>query len=82
MFVQVLDSQWEVDVKEYAAINITGFRLVDTSNPFVQNFLRKWRTLDPKKIIFREHNKLFLACNCTENPFKYSYIRLIAFLLA
>jgi len=44
---QVLDDQWEVDVREYGAINITGFRIVDTSNPFVQNFLRKWRTLDP-----------------------------------
>lgn len=45
---QVLDAQWEADVQEYGAINITGFRIVDTTNPFVQNFLRKWRVLDPK----------------------------------
>ncbi|KAF2368069.1 Receptor ligand binding region [Trinorchestia longiramus] len=43
----VLDAQWEVEVQEYGAINITGFRIVDVSNPFVQNFLRRWRTLDP-----------------------------------
>ncbi|XP_047739014.1 glutamate receptor 1-like [Hyalella azteca] len=45
----VLDAQWELDVQEYGAINITGFRIVDVTNAFVQQFLRRWRTLDPNK---------------------------------
>ncbi|CAL4075670.1 unnamed protein product, partial [Meganyctiphanes norvegica] len=44
----VMDEHWEEDVVEYGALNITGFRIVDTSQPYVKHFLNKWRSLDPK----------------------------------
>ncbi|KAK4313742.1 hypothetical protein Pmani_014934 [Petrolisthes manimaculis] len=42
-----MDERWEEDVKEYGAVNITGLRIVDTSRPYVKDFLRTWSTLDP-----------------------------------
>ncbi|XP_047476001.1 glutamate receptor 1-like [Penaeus chinensis] len=44
----VMDERWEENVKEFGAVNITGFRIVDTSRPFVKDFIRTWATLDPK----------------------------------
>ncbi|XP_068222517.1 glutamate receptor 1-like isoform X2 [Palaemon carinicauda] len=44
----VMDERWEEEVKEFGAVNITGFRIVDTSRPYVTNFLDTWATLDPK----------------------------------
>ena len=32
---------------QYGGVNITGFQLVNYSSPFVKNFLRVWRKLDP-----------------------------------
>lgn len=32
---------------EYGAINITGFRIVDTSKKYVKEFLDSWKRLDP-----------------------------------
>lgn len=37
-----MDDRWESEVMEYGAINITGFRLVDTNRPVVQQFLKEW----------------------------------------
>ena len=42
-----MDDRWDNQVKEYGAINITGFRIVDTSRPIVRHFLRGWEKLDP-----------------------------------
>lgn len=41
-FVQVMDDRWESEVLEYGAINITGFRIVDTNRPVVKQFLNEW----------------------------------------
>lgn len=41
-----MDERWEEDVKEFGAVNITGFRIVDTTRPYVRNFLRTWMSLD------------------------------------
>lgn len=38
-----MDDRWESEVIEYGAINITGFRIVDTSRRFVKDFLEKWK---------------------------------------
>lgn len=41
-----MDDQWETQVIEYGAINITGFRIVDHSRRYVRDFLDGWRRLD------------------------------------
>ncbi|XP_068232911.1 glutamate receptor 1-like [Palaemon carinicauda] len=43
----VMDERWEEQVKEFGAVNITGFRIVDTSRAYVKSFLNKWSQLDP-----------------------------------
>ena len=48
-FHQVMDDRWETDITEFGAINITGFRLVDDSRPFVRHFLYNWRNLNVKE---------------------------------
>lgn len=42
-----MDDRWETEVIEYGAINITGFRIVDTSRRYVKDFLDDWKRLDP-----------------------------------
>lgn len=42
-----MDDRWESEVIEYGAINITGFRIVDTSKKYVKDFLDGWKRLDP-----------------------------------
>jgi hypothetical protein len=42
-----MDDRWESEVIEYGAINITGFRIVDSSRRYVKDFLEGWRKLDP-----------------------------------
>lgn len=44
--VQIMDDQWETQVIEYGAINITGFRIVDHQRRYVRDFLDGWRRLD------------------------------------
>ncbi|KAK9891998.1 hypothetical protein WA026_017479 [Henosepilachna vigintioctopunctata] len=43
----VMDDRWESEVIEYGAINITGFRIVESSKKHVREFLEEWRKLDP-----------------------------------
>lgn len=43
----MLDDAWESEVTEYGAINITGFRIVDTDRRYVREFLDGWKRLDP-----------------------------------
>lgn len=42
-----MDDRWESEVIEYGAINITGFRIIDSSRRYVKDFLEGWRKLDP-----------------------------------
>lgn len=42
-----MDDRWESEVIEYGAINITGFRIIDSSRKHVRDFLEGWRRLDP-----------------------------------
>lgn len=42
-----MDDQWETEVIEYGAINITGFRIVDSNRRYVREFLDGWKRLDP-----------------------------------
>lgn len=42
-----MDDRWESEIIEYGAINITGFRIVDSSRRYVRDFLEGWRRLDP-----------------------------------
>ncbi|KAL7299265.1 hypothetical protein TKK_0007854 [Trichogramma kaykai] len=41
----IMDEHWESEVIEYGAINITGFRIVDTSRRHVKEFIDGWRQL-------------------------------------
>ncbi|KAK7793358.1 hypothetical protein R5R35_008509 [Gryllus longicercus] len=43
----IMDDRWESEVIEYGAINITGFRIVDSSRRYVKDFLEGWKRLDP-----------------------------------
>ncbi|XP_055385566.1 glutamate receptor 1 isoform X2 [Condylostylus longicornis] len=43
----VMDDRWESEIIEYGAINITGFRILDTSRRFVREFFDGWKRLDP-----------------------------------
>ena len=42
-----MDDRWESEIIEYGAINITGFRIVDSNRRYVRDFLEGWRRLDP-----------------------------------
>ncbi|XP_076298659.1 glutamate receptor IB isoform X1 [Lasioglossum baleicum] len=42
----IMDDRWESEVIEYGAINITGFRIVDTTRPYVKDFLAGWHRRD------------------------------------
>ncbi|XP_026474738.1 glutamate receptor 1-like [Ctenocephalides felis] len=44
----IMDDSWESEVIEYGAINITGFRIVDTSRRYVKDFLDARRRMDPQ----------------------------------
>lgn len=41
-----MDERWEADIMEFGAINITGFRIVDSDRRYVKDFLDGWRRLD------------------------------------
>lgn len=41
-----MDDRWESEVIEYGAINITGYRIVDSSRRTVKEFLEGWRRQD------------------------------------
>lgn len=43
---QIMDERWESEIIEYGAINITGFRILDTHKRYVKEFLEGWRKLD------------------------------------
>lgn len=43
---QIMDERWESEIIEYGAINITGFRILDTHKRYVKEFLDGWRKLD------------------------------------
>ncbi|CAO1303090.1 unnamed protein product [Diamesa hyperborea] len=42
----VMDERWESEIIEYGAINITGFRILDTHKRYVKEFLDGWKKLD------------------------------------
>lgn len=44
--LQIMDERWESEIIEYGAINITGFRILDTHKRYVKEFLEAWRKLD------------------------------------
>ncbi|KAL5293227.1 GRIA2 family protein [Megaselia abdita] len=43
----VMDDRWESEIIEYGAINITGFRIIDTNRKYVRDFFDGWKKLDP-----------------------------------
>lgn len=46
--MQVMDDHWENEVTEYGAVNITGFRIVDTSRRIVRDFMEGLRRMDSR----------------------------------
>ncbi|TDG48138.1 hypothetical protein AWZ03_005555 [Drosophila navojoa] len=44
----VMDDRWESEIIEFGAINITGFRIVDTNRRLVRDFYDSWKRLDPQ----------------------------------
>ncbi|KAL1130980.1 hypothetical protein AAG570_012221 [Ranatra chinensis] len=45
--LSIMDDRWETEVIEFGAINITGFRIVDSTRRYVKDFTEGWRRLDP-----------------------------------
>ncbi|KAG8202102.1 hypothetical protein JTE90_010464 [Oedothorax gibbosus] len=45
----VMDEYWRSDVHEFGAINITGFRIIQSSSLEAIQFLNTWKTLDPAR---------------------------------
>lgn len=41
-----MDDRWEANIMEFGAINITGFRIVDTERRYVKDFMDGWKRLD------------------------------------
>lgn len=68
---QIMDDRWETEVIEYGAINITGFRIVDTTRRYVRDFLEGWKKLDPatsqgagkESISVNYFFRLFFSCS-------------------
>lgn len=48
LLLQVMDDRWESEIIEFGAINITGFRIVDTNRRLVREFYDNWKRLDPQ----------------------------------
>lgn len=57
-----MDDQWESQVIEFGAINITGFRIVDHSRKYVREFMERWNHLDPQKTIGAGKNSISVWC--------------------
>ncbi|CAL1261784.1 unnamed protein product [Larinioides sclopetarius] len=45
----VMDEYWKSDVQEFGAINITGFRLIQSQSPETLQFLSTWKTLNSSR---------------------------------
>jgi hypothetical protein len=41
-----MEEPWESSIVEYGAVNVTGFRIVDSGRRHVREFLQKWAKLD------------------------------------
>lgn len=41
-----MDTDWETNVIEFSAVNITGFRIIDESRSFTRQFLDSWKKHD------------------------------------
>lgn len=41
-----MDDRWETEMIEYGAVNITGFRIVDSTRRHVKEFLKGWGRLN------------------------------------
>lgn len=44
-----MDDHWEDDIREFGAINITGFRIVDHNRRYVRDFMEGWSKVSPLK---------------------------------
>lgn len=47
-----MDDQWESEITEYGAINITGFRIIDADRAAVKEFYKDWSRFD---VIGKDH---------------------------
>ncbi|GFQ93706.1 glutamate receptor 1 [Trichonephila clavata] len=45
----VMDEYWKSDVHEFGAINITGFRIIQSQSPEFMQFLSTWKTLNSSR---------------------------------
>lgn len=57
-----MDDQWESNVIEFGAINITGFKIIDERRMYVQEFLRGWKNLDPSTSIDAGKDSISVIC--------------------
>ncbi len=71
-----MDDRWEAEVTHYGAINITGFRIVDTNRPVVKQFLDEWANFDvtpqnPKRLAISVSIFFTFTVNQCKKNFKY-----------
>lgn len=57
-----MDDRWESEISEYGAINITGFRIVDTNRRYVKDFLDGWKRLDPVTSVGAGKESISVSC--------------------
>lgn len=77
-----MDDRWESEITEYGAINITGFRLVDTDRRYVREFLESWKRLDPitsigagkESITVRKFIFYYFTMSCMATMFNQKWI--------
>lgn len=46
---KIMDEYWRSGIQEFGAINITGFRIVQTQSLETMEFLNIWKSLDPSR---------------------------------
>lgn len=73
---QIMDDRWESEVIEYGAINITGFRIVDATRPYVKDFLAGWHRLDPATSQGAGRESISVRTYIYHPPFRLSLVSL------
>ena len=67
--VKIMDERWESEIIEYGAINITGFRILDTHKRYVKEFLEGWRKLDSTTSPGAGKEQISVSRKSTHPPF-------------
>lgn len=62
-----MDDRWESEIIEFGAINITGFRIVDTNRRLVREFYDSWKRLDPQMSVGAGRESISVSSDGPQN---------------